>query len=239
LAEPKVAARVRANLPLRVEDVLLAGWVAIASPIFFKLGGDKGPFEANQPLEGLLRLGAVAGVVVCLAARQRMNPADPTPTTLINRGAMGPFIGGILLITIGGFTALNASSQAVVSTLVVTAIAAVAVRFAAPPLSVPVRRALVSPYVLVAAGLYWTIIESTIGSRGAAAQWQHALLNPGTNQLILLFLVGFSAVYYAMLIFAPRQLAEREGGKVEWLVRYLAFMASVVFGVGWLGLLGT
>jgi hypothetical protein len=49
----------------------------------------------------------------------------------------------------------------------------------------------------------------------------------------------FSAVYYAMLVFAPRQIAEREGGGVEWVLRYLLFVVSIVLGIGWLGVLST
>jgi hypothetical protein len=42
-----------------------------------------------------------------------------------------------------------------------------------------------------------------------------------------------------MLIFAPRQIAEREGGVIEWLLRYAAFVVSIVLGIGWLSVLST
>ncbi len=51
------------------------------------------------------------------------------------------------------------------------------------------------------------------------------------------FLLAFSAVYYAMLVAAPRQVAEREGGLVSWVVRYLLFVVGVAFGIAWLPLL--
>jgi hypothetical protein len=47
------------------------------------------------------------------------------------------------------------------------------------------------------------------------------------------FLVAFSAVYYAMLIFAPRQVADREGGLVVWALRYLMFLGGIALGTGW------
>jgi hypothetical protein len=47
------------------------------------------------------------------------------------------------------------------------------------------------------------------------------------------FLVAFSAVYYAMLVYAPHQVAEREGGVVTWLLRYALFVAGVTFGLVW------
>jgi hypothetical protein len=42
-----------------------------------------------------------------------------------------------------------------------------------------------------------------------------------------------------MLIYAPRQIAEREGGPIEWLARFGLFLGGVVFGLGWLSVLGT
>ena len=41
-----------------------------------------------------------------------------------------------------------------------------------------------------------------------------------------------------MLIFAPRQVAEREGGFVTWVFRYVLFAAGVVAGLAWPRLLG-
>jgi len=49
--------------------------------------------------------------------------------------------------------------------------------------------------------------------------------------------VAFSAIYYAMLIYAPRQIAEREGGVVEWLLRYATFAVSIALGIGWLSVI--
>jgi len=218
---------------------LITGWVAFASPLLFRVGGEKGPFDPGQPLAGAIRLGAVAGVLLCLAARQRQDPAAPRQQSMMNRGALGPFVGGLLLVTISGFTALGTANIVVYAAILIAAIGAVAVRFAAPPLSVPIRRALVSPFVMVASGLYWTFIEAVVGTPGAAAARHQVLLDPHAAELALLFLVGFSAVYYAMLIYAPRQVAEREGGLVEWLIRYLAFAASIVLGIGWLSVLST
>lgn len=216
----------------------MAGWVAVASPVVFKLGGDRGPFDPNQPVTGLLRLGAVFCVLVCLAAR-RTDPGAAKQTTLINRGALGPIVGGLLLLTIGGFVALDASSQVVLAVLVVTVAALIAARFALPPLPTAARRALVSPYVLISAGLYWTVIETVVGTPGFTAAKHEAQLDPHTAELAVFFLVAFSLVYYAMLIYAPRQIADREGGAVEWVLRYLAFAGSIVLGIGWLGVLGT
>jgi hypothetical protein len=217
----------------------MAGWVAVASPILFRSGGDRGPFDAEQPLQGLLRLGAVLCVIVCLAVRRPPEASTKTEPSLLNRGAVGPLVGGILLVTISGFTALDTPSRFVLLVLVGAAIVAVVVRFAAPPLPTIARRALVSPFVIVTAGIYWNLIAQLTGGHGFTITPSQAIADPHTAELILGILVAFSAVYYAMLIYAPRQIAEREGGLVEWAIRYVLFAVSIFLGIGWLGLFST
>ena len=188
----------------------------------------------------MLRLGAVAGVLVCLATRRKSDTSRPDQGSLLNRASVGPFVGGLLLVTITGFTALGGTSNAVVyGALLVAAIVMVVVRFAVPPLGVIARRALVSPFVIVAAGLYWSFIESVFGTPAASSARRQALLDPHAAEIALLFLVAFSAIYYAMLVYAPRQIAEREGSGIEWVLRYLLFVVSIVLGIGWLGALST
>jgi hypothetical protein len=213
----------------------MAGWVAIASPLLFRAGGDKGPFDPGQPLQGLIRLGAVLAVVVCLAARTKNSPGSRPPT--LNRGAVGPLTGALLLVTISGFTALGPPTAAVYVVLLVAIAAAVAVHFAVPPISVLVRRALVGPFVVVAAGLYETLIDAVVAPSQVAAVRRSVQMDLHGAEPFLLFLAAFSAIYFAMLIYAPRQIAEREGGWVEWPLRYAAFVASIALGIGWLRVL--
>jgi hypothetical protein len=114
----------------------------------------------------------------------------------------------------------------------------VAVRLRWPALPTSVRRALVTPFLLATGGIFWTIVDqvagggslvgaATAGADGSAPSLQTVALVAGA-------LAAFSAVYYAMLVYAPRQVAEPEGGPVTWLVRYGIFLASVVVGVAWL-----
>ena len=224
---------------MRVEDLAITGWVAIASPLLFRAGGDKGVFDPGQPFEGLLRLGAVLGVLGCLAVRHKVDPGSKPTTSILNRATVGPFFGGLLLVTISGFSALSAPASAVYAVLLAAAVVMIAVRLVVPPVSVLVRRALVSPFVMVAGGLYWTLIESIIGTPGAAAVRHAAAIDVRTVELPLAFLVVFSAIYYAMLVYGPRQIAEREGGALEWVLRYAAFVASIVLGIGWLSVLSS
>lgn len=228
----------RMALPLRFEDLVLAGWVAIASPLLFRFGGDKGPFDPGQPLAGVLRLAAVVGVLLCIAARKTPDPGEKAQPGLIERGAVGPLAGGVLLVALSGFTALGVSSQVGLLMVLAAGAGMIVMRVAAAPLSLLARRALVSPFVAIAGGLYWTFIEAVLPNQQAAAIRRAAFIDPHAATPILLFLVGFSVVYYAMLIYAPRQIAEHEGGWLVWGARYLTFAASIALGVGWLRIIG-
>jgi len=88
-----------------------------------------------------------------------------------------------------------------------------------PAAPTAVRRALVTPYLLAADGLFWNIVRQVTGGLGLTAP-------SGTNLQTLSSAAGpiglpilGAAVYYAMLIYAPRQIAEREGGAIEWLAK--------------------
>jgi hypothetical protein len=90
---------------------------------------------------------------------------------------------------------------------------------------------------MVAGGLFWTFIAAISGEPGSATP-ATAISNPQTGVAAVGFLLAFSAVYYAMLVYAPRQVAEREGGPVTWVIRYALFVAGVTFGLAWPRLLG-
>jgi hypothetical protein len=47
---------------LRIEDWLLAGFVALLSPVLALLEGAGGPFDGGRPIDGLLRVVAAFGV---------------------------------------------------------------------------------------------------------------------------------------------------------------------------------
>ena len=200
------------------------------SPLLFKAGGDRGVFDPGQPLEGVLRLLAVAGVVACIAAKRPKD--EPRRPSILNRASVGPFTGGLLLVLISGFIALSVPSGVALGILVAAAAGAVVLRVAGPPVPVNFRRALVSPFVMIAGGLYWTVIAQVADIGGAVRS--SFSLDPHAALVLLGFLAVFSAVYYAMLIYGPRQVAEPEGGVPEWLLRYAVFLVSIVLGIGWL-----
>ncbi len=102
---------------------------------------------------------------------------------------------------------------------------------------------LITPFVLAAGGILWSFVRGITGSAsgGAGSLGDIASLlaqAPAVAPVLGLLVLG-AAVYYAMLVYAPRQIAEREGGPLAWAARYALFLASIGLGFGWLGLLGS
>ena len=235
---PAAAVRTRGGISvLVVEDWLLAGWVAIASPALFRIHGGAGPFDPGAPLVGTLRLASVLGALVCLAARRPKAEPGRTDGSILQRGAAGPLCGGLLLVGISGFIAVDAPSGLVLALVLASLVAMIVVHVAAPPLSVVARRVLVTPFVMVAGGLFWSLIAAVIGEPGGTTT-EAVVADPQAALTAIAFLLAFSAVYYAMLVYAPRQVAERDGGVVTWLLRYALFVAGVVAGLAWPRLFG-
>ena len=251
------ATRVLGRLAVRTEDLLLAGWVVLVAPLLAQGGGSAGPFESGHPVQGVLMLAGFAGALACLASRSPAPVVATLPGSLVaatpagapdggtirpgvlNSAAVGPLVGGLMLVGGTGFAELGLDPAA----LFVPAFGAVVVLALAqshlPAVSTRVRRALVTPYLLSAGGIFWGIVHAVTGGLDIVGQFGSSItgLSSGLAAVAGVFILG-AAVYYAMLIYAPRQIAEREGGPVQWLVRFALFVASVVVGVGWLSLLG-
>lgn len=220
---------------IRAEDWLLGGWVVIASPLLGQFQGNAGPFDPNQPIDGGLRLLAVVGALICLVTGRSDAPGGESGTIRIG-GATGPLVGGLLLVGTSGSTGLGLSGALADAALIGVIVVVVAVRLRWPALPTVIRRALVTPFVLASAGIYWNIVDSVTGGGNWLSQTGGADLQ--TIGAVIGLLIAFSAVYYAMLVYAPRQVAEPEGSAQAWLVRYGLFAASTILGLGWLRVFG-
>ncbi len=226
-----------AGLGARAEDALLVLWVAVAGPLLDRLHGGAGAFDPGHPVDGAVRLGAVLAALVGLAAR----PTAPLPgdaaVSVLRRGVVGPLTGGLLLIAGSGLAALGSAPEVAAPLLGLAATTSlVAAHWLLPPLSTGLRRALVLPLVLVAGGLFRQLVGPVVDAIGPVGL--SALSGAPGALAVAGFVAACSAVYYAMLVYAPRQMVEPEGGPLTWLIRYGLFAASVLFGLGWLRLLG-
>ena len=227
---------------LRAEDILLTAWIALAAPLLVASGHFR-LLDTGRPLEGIVTLASVAAALFCFVTSA---PGQGAGEGNGVGGYVGPLSGGVILVAASGFSALSAPDGWTVPIAVVGIAAIVALRFRYPTLAPPTRRALVTPFVLVSGSIFWSLVDGIVGSGGAAGgagitvkQLRDALFDnvPGAGAFALVLLAA-AAVYYAMLVYAPRQIADREGSAPVWLLRFGLFVVSVLFGVGWLNALG-
>jgi hypothetical protein len=217
---------------LRIEDWLLAGWVALASPLLDAAGVQgAGPFDPGHPLLSIFRLVAVVGALACLITRTADAPQVPD-SGIMERGAIGPLAGGLILVGVSAISGLALTEAGAWAVVIAAAILLVVIRARWPALPGVLRRALVTPFILAAGGIYWGVLDGV--TNGQSVLGMTGGSDMPTAAPFLGFLLAFSAVYYAMLIFAPRQVAEREGGLLSWLLRFGLFAVSLVFGLAWL-----
>ncbi len=231
--------------PVGPGDLALTGWVAVGEPVL-RLGGIgiTGTYgalaDSHDPLLGLLYAAAIVLAVLSLALR-----AAPGSPEAVARGGelaivFGPFTGGVLLLG-----AIAAANLGLPGPTVVVGAAAVGLvvlvlssRLPAPPS--PVRRLLIEPYVFLAAGLFnATMAEVTpglgLGVVGASTPGGLLAAIGLTAGIVALF----SSVFYAMLVYAPRQLEDPRRGLAGWAGRYALFVAGVLVGSTWLQALGS
>lgn len=222
---------------LRIEDGLLAAWVAIVQPIAAStwLGS-----ESSSLLVGAVMMLAVAGAIGCLGTR----PADQPRVALGEESAprwlfAGPLVGALALVAGEGTDRLSLADAGWLGGLAtVAAIGALVFNRWLPVLPTAWRRTLVMPFVLVCAtffnaftadlldGLDPTDLTATIGTDEAAFA-----------AFVVLMLLGGLAAFYTMLVVAPRELADPEPGGWRWPLQFVLFLAASVAGIGWLGAL--
>lgn len=226
---------------LRLEDVLLIAWVAAQPVVLAALGhatattgGGFDLLDGHDPWFGLVEALAVAGAVACLATRP--STADGGRSIgLADRGAFGPLAGGLLLAGVIAAQNLLGAGDAGFGVMLVTILVASLLPGALPAIPIPYRRVLVTPYVLVSASLF----NGLMGQLGGIFDL-HGLFDTGLGAALpvlpeaLGLVLAFCGIYYLMLVYAPRQLAEAEGGLLTWLTRFGVFVAAEIVVATWL-----
>jgi hypothetical protein len=193
--------------------------------------------DTGRPLEGVVILASLAAALLCFVTTAPGTEGRPIG------GYFGPLTGGVMLVAASGFTSLSAPDGWALPIVVAGVAAVVVLRLRYPVLPAPTRRGLVTPFVLVSGSIFWSVVEAVIGPSGAsgvtAKQLRDALVEnaPGVGAFGLALLAA-AAVYYAMLVYAPRQIADTEGSGSAWVVRFGLFVVSVLFGVGWINAFG-
>ena len=115
--------------------------------------------------------------------------------------------------------------------LVLAVIAALVARWRLPPLSAEQRRALVTPFILAASGFFGSFLVGLTDLFDIRTLIAAVTTGDGGWSL---FVVGIATlgvlIFYLMLVFAPRQIAEREGTPRTWAVRFAVFLVGLSLG---------
>ncbi len=251
----------RLHRALQPEDLLLAV-VLVVLPLLGGSAGEPPPgfFEDRvDVLGGFFAIAAAVGAIACMATRSPGDsPLDPArPGTVAGAprapravdidarmALIGPYIGGVALVGAQGFEKLGiGGGDWLAGPAFIVAIGAFILADRLPVVRPRVRRALVTPFVLVAGGIF----EGFTGdiTRGLDLRAVVRDLTSGVNATgvpgepgsvgLAVFVYGMvvagTAVFYAMLVLAPRELAAPAGDGRRWVVRYLVFLVSLLAGL--------
>jgi len=216
---------------LRIEDALLFTWLVLVLPLLEPAAGASASGAADR-VTGLLGLVALLSFVACLAARSQTGVVSG----LVDRGdlryAVGPLFAAFAFAL--DETGRNLGLEGNLGLVPIAAAIAVAilVRRFAPPLSTMQRRLLVVPFIIVTSRFFEEVLsgladifdlrELASAVAGPAEFARIAFLVPVAVAAILIF--------YVMLVFGPRQVADREGSPRTWTVRFAVFMLGLILG---------
>jgi hypothetical protein len=236
---PEIGAECTSSSPgylahIRWEDAAIALWLVVLAPLLDLAG--RSATSADQgidPFRGVMYIVGVAGAIVCLGARPVGGP--PTIGRILGseqEWVIGPLIGGLAILLSLGVDDLGGRGEVLVLPVIVGSIVVAVLASRLPSVSTERRRLLMLPFILATTDLFQSIIgDIDLGGIVRDATGSQAA---GLVGLVLGFAVLGSLIFYLMLIYAPRQVAEHEGTRVGWVVRFGLFVASSVVGLGWL-----
>jgi hypothetical protein len=229
---------------LRVEDAVLFGWLVLVQPLISELGsGDRfvDLSREDDPLVGLVYLVAAGGALVCLATRSPGETAFEFESARSLRSyAIMPFMVALCLVaSVGAENAGIASAEGAFVPVAALAVACYVLYDKLPTLAPAKRRALMTPCVLLCAGIFNGTMVDVFDAVDVKDIFDALGGDPRAVLAVLALLVLFSAPFYAMFVFAPRQVTESEGTWPAWAARYGLFLVGAIAGVGWLAAIGS
>jgi hypothetical protein len=223
---------------LRLEDALLFVVLVAVEPVLFPPGSTstgRGP----DPFIGLLDLAGLLALVACLAARSLPGVVSGLVAKNDVLYAVGPLFGAFAFTLDDTNESLGLEGNLALIPIVAGIAVAILVRVRVPPLSAEQRRALVTPFILITSRFFGNFLSGLTGIFDLR-QLAAAAANPGdlagTLLLVVIGALGI-LVFYVMLVFAPRQVADKEGTAGTWALRFLLFLVSLALGQTLSGLL--
>jgi hypothetical protein len=222
-------ARLRALL--RVEDLLLAVVGVVGVPLVTRLSGSGtggSTSDTPPPLVGWFGLLAILGVLACLLTRGAGEPPPFGDGRLTFQGwARFPLVAGVGIVGLETLPAIGLDGDPFVGITVLVVTVSVLAYAWLPVVPVVARRAMVTPMAMLAAGAFDDMMGSGLGSvtRGLLLGQAPA----GMTAFLPLFL-GVVGALYAILVAAPRAIADPGASGLAWVVRFLFLLAAVAFG---------
>lgn len=216
---------------LRVEDIVLFLWL-VFRPLVVPDSQRSHALPGYDPLGGIFDLVALCLAAACIGARR----SDSTHSGLIQNQdvawTVGPLFGAVAFALQDCAKRLGLSGGAEPIPLVLAVGATIAARLWLPPTNTLQRRALVTPFTLAASGFFNDFLSGFTGifdlrQFGAAVSGGESLA--GTLFVFGIGVLGI-LIFYLMLVFAPRQIAEREGTPGSWAVRFVVFLVALSLG---------
>jgi hypothetical protein len=221
---------------IQVEDLALVGVVLLGA-----LLGEGATASVAQsilererdPLLGAVSLIAAVGAMVAMATRV---PGESRVDRSERRyWIVGPFIGAV------GFTCGSAlellgieSGDVVTGPALLVAILSLVFADRLPVVERPVRRLLVAPFVLLSGAVFQGLTAELMTGLAGVVDLPTLLASPDGLQLVALVVgvsLAVSWIFYSMLVFAPRELADPGAPTAWWAVRFGVFWVSVVAGL--------
>jgi hypothetical protein len=221
----------------RFEDLLLAAWLVLVEPLL--MPSSPALESAPSTFDGLLGLAGLIGLAVCIGARSAPGVLSGLITGNEIAWMVGPLIGAFALVVDTTIENLAIADAGPVLAAGLVGLAVLA-RFRVPPLDGRPRRLLVTPFILLSAGAFGEFM-SGLRDLFDLRELVDGVQASGLDVALGLFVAGLALlgvlVFYVMLIFAPRQVAEREGSPGTWALRFLLFVVCLTIGETWSGLL--
>jgi hypothetical protein len=226
---------------VEVEDVVLVAWNLVAIPVGDLLA-DSWSSREPAPLLGLVEVAAVLLAIVAMATRPTGEHEPPTEFRVWILA--GPLIGALGLVGERGVAHLGLpGTDVLLAVALLVGIGAIVLNHRLPVVDPGPRRLLVLPLVLLAAAAFQDIGSGILEAIDPGAFLASAAAGAVTPQdvtiaaLIAGAVVFGAAVFFAMLVVAPRELADPEPRPSVWLRRFVLFLVSSLTGIGfWAGI---
>ena len=220
------------NRHLRIEDALLFGWLLLQPTLFPAASAIAAAGSRRDLTGGLLDLAALVLAAVCVGARSR--PGVQSGLVGGSDGiayAVGPLFGAVAFVLDNTVERLDLTDSLAILPLVLAVLAALVARWRLPPLSAEQRRALVTPFILAASGFFGSFLVGLTDLFDIRTLIAAVTAGDGGWSLCVVGIATLGVlVFYLMLVFAPRQIAEREGTTRTWAVRFVVFLVGLSLG---------